>query len=178
MAEIPIEKKSGMGWLWLLLAAIIAALLIWWLVAGNDDDADVVDEDVPAMNADADPALDPNASMVDGDDAAMAGAGAAAAGAYAVGDTVDLDGARVIEATGDMAFTVDVNGEPMTVLFNEVPTPNRPPEGQLDINAGSMVDIDGVVRSASDPLPDGITATLPAGTERYIHATEIDMSDG
>lgn len=27
-------------------------------------------------------------------------------------------------------------------------------------------------------LPDGITATLPAGTERYIHATEIDMSDG
>lgn len=37
MAEIPVEKKSSMAWLWVLLALIVAALLFWLLAAGDDD---------------------------------------------------------------------------------------------------------------------------------------------
>lgn len=37
MADIPVEKKSSMKWLWVLLALIIAALLLWWLLDDNDD---------------------------------------------------------------------------------------------------------------------------------------------
>lgn len=38
MAEIPVEKKSSLGWLWILLALLLAALLLWWIL-GSDDDA-------------------------------------------------------------------------------------------------------------------------------------------
>ena len=42
MAEIPVEKKSSLSWLWwlLLLAGVIA--LLWWLIAANTDDEEVV----------------------------------------------------------------------------------------------------------------------------------------
>ncbi len=45
MAEIPVEKKSNLSWLWwlLLLAGIIALL---WAIFDNDDDTpDVLEED-------------------------------------------------------------------------------------------------------------------------------------
>ena len=45
MAEIPVEKKSSMTWLWLLLAAILAALLIWWITADEDDAEPVLARD-------------------------------------------------------------------------------------------------------------------------------------
>ena len=51
MAEIPVEKKSSMTWLWLLLAAILAALLIWWITADEDDADPVLAE--TAIEADA-----------------------------------------------------------------------------------------------------------------------------
>lgn len=158
MAEIPVEKKSGMGWLWLLLLAILAALLIWWLVAESDPDVAVNDiETGEVLEADVVDEVDP----------------ALVVPAYAIGDSVNVDGVRVIEAVGDMAFTVDMGGETMLVLFNEVPTPNTATEGRFDINKGSMVDITGTVRDASAPLPDGVTATIPSGTEKYIYATEL-----
>lgn len=37
MAEIPVEKKSSMNWLWVLLALLVAALLLWWLLDDNDN---------------------------------------------------------------------------------------------------------------------------------------------
>lgn len=53
MAEIPIEKKSGMGWIWAVLALILAALLIWWLVNASDDDAELAtNQDEAAIVAD------------------------------------------------------------------------------------------------------------------------------
>lgn len=44
MADIKIErKKSGMGWLWALLALLVLALIIWWIwSAGRDDEAELV----------------------------------------------------------------------------------------------------------------------------------------
>lgn len=63
MAEIPIEKKSSMGWLWAVLALILAALLVWWLVSDSDDDDTelAADQDQAALVADDTVATDPAA---------------------------------------------------------------------------------------------------------------------
>ena len=53
MAEIPVEKKSNLSWLWwlLLLAGIIALL---WAIFDNDDDTpDVLEEDTAIVANDA-----------------------------------------------------------------------------------------------------------------------------
>ncbi len=39
MVEIPIEQKSNLKWLWLLLAVLLLGLLLWWAL--DDDDAEV-----------------------------------------------------------------------------------------------------------------------------------------
>ena len=46
MAEIPVEKKSSMAWLWVLLAIILAALLLWWIL-GDDEEVEPI-EPAPA----------------------------------------------------------------------------------------------------------------------------------
>ena len=38
MAEIPVEKKSSLAWLWIILGLILAALLLWWLLSGDEED--------------------------------------------------------------------------------------------------------------------------------------------
>lgn len=164
MAEIPIEKKSGIpGWVWLLLALLLGALLLWWLLGDDDDDAVVYDENAAVAEQTFDPA------------ATTAVAGAAAAGAMTVGQTVDLENVRVTSLAGDMAFNADANGQNMFVVFDEVQTPGDAVEGQYDINPGSMLNLQGTVRSANDPLPTGVTAQIPAGTTQYLYATDIEM---
>lgn len=156
MAEIPIEKKSGLGWLWLLIAAIVLALLAWWLLDNDGDEAQYADTDTAAVVAG--PATN-----------------TATASALTIGDTVNLDNVRVTSLAGDMAFNVDAFGQNMLVLFDQTPTPNTAKEGEYDINPGSVVNLDGEIRSAADPLPAGVTAEIPAGTDRYIYATDIEM---
>ncbi len=161
MAEIPVEKKSGMGWLWILLGLLVLMVLAWLLLAsGDDDDVEYVDDDIVATDT-----LDNDAAMM------------ASAGTYAIGESVDLDGIRVTSLAGDMAFNAEVNGEPMLVLFNQEPTPGDPTEGEYDINPGSIVNITGSVRSAADGVPANVDAQIPAGTDRYIFADTIEMAD-
>jgi hypothetical protein len=165
MAEIPVEKKSGKSWLWIILALILLALLAWWLL--NDDGDEVVeytDNDTVA------------ASTATGA-AAGAVAGAATAGTepLAIGQEADLDNVRVTSVVGDAVFNIDAGGQNMLVVFHEGETPNAPVEGGIDINEGSVLSLEGTVRAASEPLPEGITAEIPAGTDRYILANRIEM---
>lgn len=160
MAEIPVEKKSSKGWLWALLALLLIALLAWWLLDNDGDDmVEYTDETAAVAPADT----------------GMADAPAAGAGTMAVGESVDLQNVRVTSLAGDMAFNAEVNGQNMLVLFNQQQTPGTPTEGEYDINEGSVVNIEGSVRSAADPLPEGVTAQIPSGTDRYIFADSIEM---
>ncbi len=38
MAEIPVEKKSSLAWLWVLLGLLLAALILWWIFSGDNDE--------------------------------------------------------------------------------------------------------------------------------------------
>ena len=42
MAEIRVEQKRGLGWLWALIALVIVVLLIWFFMAGADDEIEPV----------------------------------------------------------------------------------------------------------------------------------------
>ena len=150
MAEIPVQKKSGKTWLWVLLAIILAALLAWWLL-NDDGDEDAYNDTVATATAPA------------------------PADQMAIGQSVGLENVNVGSLAGDMAFNADVGGQSMLVLFDQTPTPGTPIEGEYDINPGSVLNIRGEVRSASDPLPSGVEATIPSGTDRYIFAESIEM---
>lgn len=38
MADIDIQRKSGMGWLWWVLGLIVLALLAWWFLAADNEE--------------------------------------------------------------------------------------------------------------------------------------------
>ncbi len=170
MAEIPVEKKSSMSWLWwlLLLAGIIA--LLWWLLADNDDDeyiatdadvvaVDTVDTDADMM-ANADASAITELSMLTGD-------------AALVGRQVSLDNVAVNEVVGDMAFTVGEGANETLVTFNQVPTPDTPTEGQIDVNPGSRVSIEGAVQSYDGNVPTSVSREIADNPEIFIDATNV-----
>lgn len=155
MAEIPVTKKDSNSWIWWLLLALGVLALIWFLLSDDDDDiVEPIDNDVVAT-APVTPVM--------------------AADTMVIGESVNLEGVRVTSLAGDMAFMVDANGQEMLVLFDQTPTPGDATEGEYDINPGSMVNLSGTVRDANQALPDGVTATIPAGTQKYIYATDIEM---
>ncbi|MGB3455103.1 MAG: hypothetical protein WBG08_06500 [Litorimonas sp.] len=139
MAEIPVEKKNSLWWLWLLGAALLAGLLFWML--GDDDDT----------------------------------ATYTAVDRVAVDGAVDMEDLRVTNVTGDMSFYAeDANGTEYFIVFDEVMTPGTAREGLLDIDRGDIVDVEGTVRARDFVLPATVNATIPAGLETFIYATDVD----
>lgn len=152
MAEIPIEKKSGSKWLWILLALLALALIAWWIL--DDDGDDVVEYTDQAVVTDTVPA---------------------ATGMLVVGESVDMDGVEVTSLAGDMAFYIEMNGQQVPVFFDQVPTPGDATEGEYDINPGSILNIEGEVRSATDTLPANADPSILGQSQNYIFAESIEM---
>lgn len=152
MAEIPIEKKSGSKWLWILLALLALALIAWWIL--DDDGDDVVEYTDQAVVADTVPA---------------------ATGMLVVGESVDMDGVEVTSLAGDMAFYIEMNGQQVPVFFDQVSTPGDATEGEYDINPGSILNIEGEVRSATDTLPANADPSILGQSQNYIFAESIEM---
>ncbi len=175
MAEIPVQKKSGSSWwLWVLLLLVLAALA-WWLVAANDNDD--VDAVVPmATQIEADGTALPNADMSSTGSINNVAMLTTSQIAGLIGRQVNLKGVPVQSLAGDMAFYVGSSeADRVFVVFDEVQTPGTPMEGMIDVKSGSRVDIDGMVRAASEPLPNGAIAQMPAGATAYVFATDINV---
>ena len=171
MAEIPVEKKSGIpAWLWLLLLAILVALLIWWLT--DDDDAEIAAVEEPIIEEEFEPIDDDFA--VAGPITTMAGLTALAT---SVGNDVDLDNVTVTSLAGDMAFYIGEGANRTLVVFDQVPTPGDATEGRYDINAGSVLSLEGEVRQDDGTLAQGVDADIPADTQYYIFADDIEMQN-
>lgn len=191
MAEIPVHKKSNLGWLWWLLGLLLLGLLLWWLLT-RDDDSEVVNEPVATeqtapLVADDTVALD-NQMMMDNTMAADGLAGAANGGVitdYNQLASTDLDGVigrkvafqnvPVESVTDDMGFWIgDSKAHRTYVAFREYPSPNNPKmEGNVDVNNPSRVMIEGeVVKSTGQPAP-GIVATIPKDITSYIRASKV-----
>ncbi len=180
MAEIPIERKSGIPWwAWLILALIIA-LLIWMFT--RDDDADRVAtvstpievaplNDAPMMAAPIDQAgTDPITDL-----AMITGASGLTS---MVGRQVQLNNVLVGEVVGDRTFWVGPSVDQRAfVVLNEVPTPNQPGvEGRYDVTTGQVINVNGMIRNINDPaFVSNPIEGLPAGQTAVIHADNLNI---
>ncbi|MFB0612206.1 hypothetical protein [Aurantiacibacter poecillastricola] len=168
MAEIPVEKKSSMAWLWwlLLLAGIIA--LIWWALSGDDGEEDLVVAD-PVEEVD---------TMETTEVAAITGVAGLASLGDMIGRDVELSGVAVNEVVSDEGFTVGEGENETLVMFDEERTPDTPMEGNVDVNPGSNVTISGTVREYdASSIADSATEEVASNTQAMIFATNVDVVD-
>ena len=183
MAEIPVEKKSNLSWLWwlLLLAGIIALL---WAIFDNDDDTpDVLEEDTAIVANDA-------ATDVETVDPVDTGMAADATGTVVtldalsslgdrIGDDVNLDTVPVNRVIGDMGFTVGEGADETLIRFDQVQTPETAREGLIDVNPGSTVSLAGNVQALDlSNMPQSIQADLEGGNDAYIRAARVNVQNG
>lgn len=151
MVKIPIQKKSSFNWLWLIPAIVVIALIAWWLMGSDDTETSQYNNSSTAVIA--------------------------SNGAFAIGDSVQIERATVTELTGDMSFMINHEGQDYLVVFDERRTPGEATEGRYDINAGQTINISGEVMAANARMPSGVTATVPSGTKHYIFAENIEIQD-
>ena len=166
MAEIPVTKKSGIPWwVWAILAALI--LLLLFLFLGGDDEAEVADVDEPVVVTDTADVITDLTTIEQGT-AALAGR------------QVDVDGVRVQSMAGDRGFTVtDGVGATVFVVLDEVvPGPDSGDDGDVDVNAGQTVDIQGEVFEVIDGRVNGEPIEgLPSGTNLFVYASEVAIEE-
>lgn len=190
MAEIPVEKKSGVpGWLWALLALILLALVVWWFVSQADDaEVDGTPEEIEQtelLDGDDDFGVleEPNGSEEAATAVAAAGPVEALTGVAAlsalgdkIGRNVSMDSAAVNRVIGDEGFTIGEGDNETLVMFDERPTPNTPQEGHVDVNPGSQVKLRGNVRElAVSDLPESVRTDLEGKNPAYIFADLVEV---
>lgn len=199
MAEIPVEKKSGIPWwVWLLLALLLVGLLLWWLL-DDGDEAEYAAVAPVTTEAPLDPTMGATneTMMADGNAAMMAGGATAAGGAITdagtilnasdrsalVGRQVQLSDMRVVDVVGDRSFYVAPSADApenqrLFVVLNEMPTPGTPgTEGRYDVTEGQVVSIDGVFRATGDSAFAGSEIEgLPSGMNAVIHAQSLNIT--
>lgn len=172
MADIPVEKKTGIpGWIWALIALLVILGLIWWFMA-SDDDVDVYGQQgaVEAERATLVVASEPIEEFSQLAESLNKES--------SLGRAVNLDSVPVQSLAGDMAFWVGGNAnERVFVTFNQEASPNSLKEGQVDVNRGSKVNLRGTIKSVKDNAPQGVVVQFPTQVNHYIYATEVQVAD-
>lgn len=160
MAEIPVQKKSSMAWLWILLALVLLGLVIWWATAGDDDEElaePVAAEQQADGTADLTAADGPTLAAILANPSQFFGS--EFSGEVTVGDTL-TDRGFWIESDGSRLFSLIVD---------------EPREVPKDINAGQRLRISGgMIRDASS-LSDLEGRELEANTREVIAGQEVIM---
>lgn len=175
MADIRVERRTGLGWLWALLALLAIAGLVWWLMDEATERPEpaapivaappVQPEPVPAVVAQGATAAGPVTTL----DAILAAPDPRAL----AGQPVRLAGIPVQAVPGDAIFMVGPSADrTVRVQLTEVPTPGTPVEGKVNVNPGQIVTIEGTLRSS----PGGANSNdMAAGQDVYILARSVDV---
>ena len=169
MADIPVEKKSSNSWIWWLLLILGILALLWWLFAANDDEA----VDYAATETDtvaADTQTNPKGEVI-------TALSALSGGTALVGRQVRLDSVAVNEVVGDEGFTVGEGANKTLVMFDEYSTPDTPTEGQVDVNAGSRVAIEGTVENYEGEMPTSVSREIGANTQIMVRASSVNVAN-
>jgi hypothetical protein len=141
MAEINVERKSGMGWLWWVLGLIVLALLIWWVIPDGEEEVAVME---PA------PMVTPTTTPEPIAQGTLCVAQVLSAPTTYIGQTLGTCPMRVVEVVSDRGFWIEENGQRVFVVINEGTQQNPQPgvadaQGQQaeqpDVNAGQTVNI-------------------------------------
>lgn len=157
MAEIPVQKKTSLAWLWILLAVLLAASLLWWLLSGSNDNE---------VGDPADRVAEAGAPVTDA--ASLLGANAAGL----AGREVRLQGVQVQEVEEGRALLVGPGASNALLV---VPEGATIPDG---VAAGDMVDVAGVARPKDALGQNRPTSAGRASGELFVSASKITMSSG
>lgn len=156
MVEIPVEKKSSLAWLWILLGLLTLGLLLWWLFA-DDDEVDALAPAATTATAPADAITDINPLL-----------GANAGGL--AGREVRLEGVPVQALGASGAMLVGPGGGNALLV---VPEGATVPEGLV---VGNMVNVMGTVRTM-DALGQNRPALAGnASGDAFVAASTITMA--
>ena len=102
-----------------------------------------------------------------------------------VGKEVDLDGLVVQNVMGDVAFTVGPDPQSQVlVILDQVPTPDTPMEGEVDVDTTDLIDLTGVIREMPS-LEEAKSKWSLEGAEEadfgkmklYIHADNVTVRE-
>lgn len=189
MAEIPVEKKSGMPlWAWLLLAAV-ALLLLIWILADNDPEPVEAVAVPPAVTSVEQPAVEPTGAAAAGAAPAAIGGDAAAAGPITdlavltgtadltpmIGRQVQLTSVPVTAMAGDRTFFVGEGSNRLFVLLPETRA-GLPTEDSVNVNQGQRVTLSGTLRSAADAVAGTPVEGMPTGTQAMLVADSVQIT--
>ena len=169
MAEIHLEKKkSGMGWLWAILAILAVILIAWWLWPTSEVEPVVA---VTPLSTIAEPITNEPMTTAAGTPAAAAAAPTIATVMANPREWVGREFSGVVnvaEVPTDRGFWVEQNGQRMFALIID-----EPAEKPVDINAGQRIQIStGTLRDAAY-LPSIAGAPLTAATENVVREQPI-----
>lgn len=176
MADIDVERKSSMAWLWWLLGLLLIALLAWWLLSG-DDDPEVAAVDPVA--APVTPATTPE-PVAQGP---LCVAQVLAAPMTYVGQRLGTCPMQVVEVVSDRGFWVEENGQRIFVVINEGVPGTADTQGQAeapDINAGQSVNVTEAmvlddVANLAGPL-DAQTRSIAEGQPWFLAIDEENVA--
>lgn len=182
MADIDIERKSSMAWIWWLLGAIVLALLIWMFAAGDDDDdVAVVDPAVPAAVT---PAVTPGTTPEPIAQGALCVAQVLSAPNTYIGQRLGTCPVRVVEVVSDRGFWIEENGTRVFAVINEGGEGVADTQGRVaerpDINAGQSINITEAtvmdnVQNLAGPLDDQ-TRTLASQQPWFLMVEEENVN--
>lgn len=170
--EIPVEKKSSMSWLWILLALLLAALLLWWLL----DDDDEVAEPVAVGTVATAPADVATTQVAPLPEPVAQASGRTIADVLGnptafVGQNFSQDAVEVASVPTDRGFWIRDNGAQIFAMFTQSG------ESQMEIAAGQSVRIkEGVLRDTAFLQQGQIPETLDQETRRIVEAQPIFLA--
>lgn len=197
MAEIPVERKSGVRW-WLWLVGLLLIIAVLWFWLGRDDRGRVVGASTPGAaaapassvaNAPTQ-ALNPAPASAPAMGLAASGAAITDPGIYAAtADKASLAGreaaftaAKVVRIVGPKTFTVASGGDELIVMIDQDLSSGVGSQGRIDI--GVSVDLKGTFqRLQPETINDISNRRFRALTELeretlgktqvYLHVTEV-----
>ncbi|HEV2080169.1 MAG TPA: hypothetical protein VGR19_09800 [Allosphingosinicella sp.] len=170
--EIPVEKKSSMSWLWILLALLLAALLLWWLLDDDDEAAEPV-----AVGTVATAPADLEAGQVAPLPEPVAQVSGRSIGdilgnpSAFVGQPFSQDSVEVASVPTDRGFWIRDNGQQMFAIMT------GEGESKLDINPGQRVRIkEGMLRDATFLQQGQIPGNLDKDTRSVIEGQKVFLA--
>ncbi|HET8655975.1 MAG TPA: hypothetical protein VFL93_10710 [Longimicrobiaceae bacterium] len=178
MADIKVERKSGVSWIWWIIGLIILALIIWWIVASFGHDRNTAAPAAVAPAATAPPAAAPVAPAATPSPAATAStipvADILANPGNWTGKTVSGT-AQVASVPTDRGFWLESNGQRIFAVLND-----QPQEQPVDINPGQTVQLTNarVLTSATDvqgTLSSQTTSTIQ-GQPAFLNVDEQNVT--
>ena len=164
MAEIPVEKKSSMAWLWILLALLLVALLLWWVL---DDDDEVETPLAPVAEAPITPATTPE--MIAEAPGVTIGDVLGNPTAYVGRDDFRAEVAVPTDAEmTDRGFWIEDEGERLFAILYDGPM-----EEPIHINPGQSLRISEAMLRDRTYLPEIRGDALDADTQAIAEAQPI-----